>query len=465
MKHYSRFAYFLYLLIDIFLISASFFVICTLNSSIFPRDLEARKFYLSVFMFWAMCQILIFNATHLYRTSRSLSISKEFFIAGKGSAIASILAALFIFLLKENYFFSRTIFLESALLLFLLTGTWRFIKRICIRKLIAKGFSNYNVLIIGANTQAQLLIQEIKDNPYFGLKFVGVLDDRDIKETLDFKILGKIDDLEYVVKKYFIDEVFITKRPSVSITQDIVSRCVKLEKTVRLIADDFGISEQRLSLNYLGLAPLITYFEEARVGVNGFSKRLMDILISGILLVLLFPLFVIIAIFIALESRGPIFYISKRSGKKGKVFNFYKFRSMIDSADDLKETLKCKSEVDGPIFKIKQDPRITKIGKILRQYSLDELPQLLNVFLGNMSLVGPRPFPVEETDKIEYKHIPRLNIRPGITGLAQVKGRSDLRFGQWMRWDIWYVKNWSLGLDLKILLWTIPAVLKSKGAY
>jgi len=159
------------------------------------------------------------------------------------------------------------------------------------------------------------------------------------------------------------------------------------------------------------------------------------------------------------------FYISKRSGKKGRIFNMYKFRSMIKNAENLRDALSCKSEVEGPIFKIRRDPRLTRVGKILRKYSLDELPQLFNVLKGDMGLVGPRPFPVEESSKIEYKHIPRLNVRPGLTGLAQVKGRSNLKFNQWMRWDVWYVENWSLGLDARIILWTIPAVLRGKGAY
>jgi lipopolysaccharide/colanic/teichoic acid biosynthesis glycosyltransferase len=166
-----------------------------------------------------------------------------------------------------------------------------------------------------------------------------------------------------------------------------------------------------------------------------------------------------------LESFGPVLYVSKRSGRKGVIFNFYKFRSMVENADNFKNVLKDKSEVKGPIFKIRKDPRLTRVGSFLRKYSLDELPQLINVFKGDMSLVGPRPFPVEESQQIEYKHIPRLNIKPGITGLAQIKGRSDLSFSHWMRWDNWYLHNWSLGLDIKILLWTIPVVLKGKGAY
>jgi exopolysaccharide biosynthesis polyprenyl glycosylphosphotransferase len=464
MTRYNRYAHFFYLLVDIILISVSFFVTCLLNPSVFPQDLEAHKSYFSVFIFWTICQVFIFNIYQLYRTSRNLNISREVFIVGKGVISAAILAALFIFLLKIDVF-SRIVFVESTLLIFLVVSIWRFVKRVCVRQLIVRGFANYNVLIIGANKQAETLIQEIRDNPYFGFKIVGILDNNEIKSIAEFKLLGGLDKLEYAVKKFFIDEIYITKNFQGPVLQDIVLRCLKLGRTVRLMTDDFGIFTQKLSLGYLGLVPLITYFEEVQTKANGLSKRLFDIVISGILSVFLFPMFVVIAACIVLETKGPVFYIAKRSGKKGEVFNFYKFRSMVHNAESLKAELKHKSEVDGPIFKIKQDPRTTKVGKFLRQHSLDELPQLINVFKGNMSLVGPRPFPVDESNNIEYKHIPRLNIRPGITGLAQIRGRSDLKFSQWMRWDIWYVKNWSLGLDIKILLWTIPVVLKRRGAY
>lgn len=464
MTRYNRYVHSLYLLIDIALISVSFLAVCLLNPVVFPQGPLVRQSYFSVFLFWAICQVLIFNASQLYRTSRNLSISSEVFIVARGTAIAMILTALFIFLLKIDIF-SRVVFIESSVFLFLSVSTWRFIKRICIRRMIISGFANYNVLIIGGGNQAESLIQEIKDNPYFGLKVIGILDNKETGNMSGLKILGGLDKLEYAVKKYFIDEIFVTGDLRGSVTQDIISRCVKLGKTVRLMMDDFGASARKLNLDYLGLLPLVTYFEEAQTKADGFTKRLIDILVSGALLILFFPVFALIAICIVLESRGQVFYVSKRSGKKGEAFNFYKFRSMMNNAESLKASLKHKSEVDGPIFKIKQDPRITKVGRFLRQYSLDELPQLINVFMGNMSLVGPRPFPVEESERIEYKHIPRLNIRPGITGLAQVRGRSDLKFSQWMRWDIWYVKNWSLGLDLKILLWTLPAVLRAKGAY
>ena len=151
---------------------------------------------------------------------------------------------------------------------------------------------------------------------------------------------------------------------------------------------------------------------------------------------------------------------------KGINFNFYKFRSMVENADELKDKLLEQNEVrDKVMFKIKDDPRMTKLGKFLRRYSLDELPQLFNVLIGNMSLVGPRPPLLDEVEKYGCNHIDRLSIKPGITGLSQIRGRSDLSFSRWVRWDLWYVNNWSFGLDLKILWETIPVVLKGKGAY
>jgi lipopolysaccharide/colanic/teichoic acid biosynthesis glycosyltransferase len=232
-----------------------------------------------------------------------------------------------------------------------------------------------------------------------------------------------------------------------------------------VVAEHFGLPYSQVKLDYIGVIPLLTYFEESVYGARNTVKRLLDIFVSGSILIFFLPFLVLIACLIKIESSGPVFYISKRSGRKGIVFDFYKFRSMVNGADNHKKSLREKSEVTGPIFKIKKDPRLTRVGKFLRKYSIDELPQLINVLKGDMSLVGPRPFPVEESQQIECKHIPRLNIRPGITGLAQIKGRSDLSFSHWMRWDNWYLHNWSLGLDIKILLWTIPAVLKAKGAY
>lgn len=196
-----------------------------------------------------------------------------------------------------------------------------------------------------------------------------------------------------------------------------------------------------------------------------FFKRLFDIIISFFALIVLFPLLIIVALVIKLDSRGPVIFIQKRVGKDGEEFLFYKFRSMVHGAERLKEHLHHLSETDGPIFKIKHDPRITRIGRFLRKTSIDELPQFFNVLKGNMSLVGPRPPLPEEVAKYTPHQLKRLSIKPGLTCLWQISGRSNISFYEWIELDIYYINYMSFLLDLKILIRTIPVVITGRGAY
>jgi exopolysaccharide biosynthesis polyprenyl glycosylphosphotransferase len=455
---------FLYFFVDIALISLSFYLPFKLNPDSIPHYSAGVRSYLSIYFFWAVVLLLFLQRAVLYYTDRYLSTSGEWFKVARCVLYASILAALAIFILKIDIF-SRLVFIESIALLLLGLSVWRTIKRFYVRYLVKRGYINYGALIIGAGGVGLDLAEEIKAFPFLGIKTIGFLDDVKTGEIDGIKILGRINDIERIVSKYFIDEIYVTIPSERKIVAEIIRTGTKLGRSVRIVAEYFSLPFREVKLNYIGAIPLVTYFEKSRRGEERVTKRLLDISISSLILVLLLPLFVIVACLIKLESSGSVLYVSKRSGKKGTPFDLYKFRSMTKDADNRKENLRDKSDVGGPIFKIRDDPRLTSIGRLLRRYSIDELPQIINVLKGDMSLVGPRPFPVEESDKIEYKHIPRLNIEPGMTGLAQVKGRSDLKFNNWMRWDIWYVENWSLGLDIKILLWTIPAVLKAKGAY
>jgi exopolysaccharide biosynthesis polyprenyl glycosylphosphotransferase len=193
-------------------------------------------------------------------------------------------------------------------------------------------------------------------------------------------------------------------------------------------------------------------------------KRFLDIVISSFGLLLISPILILTSLAIKLDSEGPILFKQVRVGKNGRLFTFYKFRSMVENAELLKDSLKHLNEMDGPCFKIKNDPRVTKVGRFLRKTSIDELPQLWNVLKGEMSLVGPRPLPLEEVVLMESWHLERLNVIPGITGLWQVNGRNNLSFHHWMELDIEYVRRWSIWLDLKLLLKTIPVVLLRIGA-
>lgn len=456
-----------YFLVDALLIGVSFYLIFLLNPHLAPASSGELRPYLAIFSFWGIILVFILNNHQLYVTNRRVGIIQESFEVLRCVLYASILTAFLVFLAKIEVF-SRLILFELMFLLIIELSGWRILKRIYVRRLIRRGYGNYNVLIVGINKQSLFLAEEIANNPYLGLRVVGLLEgDREIGvlEDENLRILGKVDDLEKIVKKNFIDEIYITDISRKSVVTEIIKKAQKLGKTVRVLAEVFDMPPKRISVNYIGILPLITYYESIAHGAESAIKRCLDITVSAAALILLLPVLIIIAFLVKLESPGPVFYVSRRSGKKGVAFNFYKFRSMVKDAEKQREALSNKSEVKGPIFKIKNDPRLTRIGRFLRKYSLDELPQLFNVLKGDMSLVGPRPFPVEESDKIEYVHIPRLNIRPGITGLAQVKGRSNLKFNQWMRWDTWYMENWSLGLDIKVLLWTIPAVFRGRGAY
>ena len=208
------------------------------------------------------------------------------------------------------------------------------------------------------------------------------------------------------------------------------------------------------------------YIEVKRAALDGWgrvAKRILDIIFSFLSLIILSPFFVLLGVIIKLDSSGPIFIALTRVGQRGKLFKLYKFRSMVKNAEQLKKDLIAQNErKDGPLFKMKNDPRVTRLGRFIRRYSIDELPQLLNVFKGQMSLVGPRPHQPDEVSQYDYNQKELLFIKPGMTGLAQVSGRSGLSFGEEVRLDLFYVHQWSIWLDLKILLKTIVVVLSSK---
>lgn len=429
-------------------------------------ELPAFSTYSFLFLFWGIITILIFNNYHLYTTDRELTIPKETLLVLKAAIFASlpIIAGIFIF---KVIIFSRLLFGMSLVSMFISLSLWRIIKRSILRRLITGGFHNLNVLIIGAGRIGKFLVDEINAHPYLGLKIVGFLDDFKQKgESInDYKILGIIDDLGTIIRKQFIDEVLITIPSQHKAVQDIIAKCMQLKVSVKIVPDLYDVFFGDMKIYHLGIIPALAYYSRGIHGTDLFLKRLLDIFISGVLLLLLSPLFIIIAFFIKLDSPGPVFYRSIRCGKKGKQFVFYKFRSMVENADKMLDSLRSKNEKKGPVFKMKHDPRITKVGKVIRKFSLDELPQLWNVFQGHMSLVGPRPPTKDEVSRYDNWQIRRLEIKPGITCLWQVRGRSELSFYKWIKWDIWYIDNWSFGLDLKILFWTLPAVFKARGAY
>ncbi|OHB44440.1 MAG: hypothetical protein A2Y13_08560 [Planctomycetes bacterium GWC2_45_44] len=459
-----------YIAMDMFLVAMAFFVpyvfkYNSIHNLFISINLPNATEYCFIFALEVIFVVSSFRYKRLYSTDRGLTIPKEIkrvfvCVLYTGVVVGSVI------FFAHYLFFSRFVFIVNIILLVLLLGGWRIIKRLILRKLIREGFHNINILIVGAGNVSELIVEEIKQRPHLGFNIVGFLDDTQ-KGYIDGKpVLGKLSDFVNVTRKYFIDDVIITMLPERKIIAELIEQTGKMQLGVMVVPEYLEGSLPVVDVNRIGVVPVLTYNTRKPHPSEAVSKRAFDFFVSLALIVLLSPLLFIIAILIKFNSAGPVFFSSRRVGMKGINFNFYKFRSMVKNADELKDKLLEQNEVrDKVMFKIKKDPRVTKIGRFMRKYSFDELPQLFNVLIGNMSLVGPRPPLPDEVEKYGHNHIDRLSIKPGITGLSQIKGRSDLSFSRWVRWDLWYINNWSFGLDLKILWETIPVVLKGKGAY
>ena len=316
-----------------------------------------------------------------------------------------------------------------------------------------------NVFIIGASGLGRKLALYLARHPEMGKKFCGFLDDR---RPLGNDIVGRTVDLPVLARSTFIDEVILAAPHDRELAQRILREARQLRLNLTMVPDLFGC-EASGRTQIAGDIPLISLHEE-RLPVAGLLlKRALDVVGAAAGIVLLAPLMFLIAILIRLGSTGPALYTALRAGRKGKPFYCYKFRTMVSNADNLKDGLRHRNQRCGPFFKITNDPRITTLGRWLRRYSLDELPQLFNVFKGEMSLVGPRPHPVDDVSGYRIEHLPRLDVTPGITGLWQITSRRDPSFQKGMNLDIEYIHRWSLGLDLRILCKTAAVLLRGNG--
>lgn len=366
------------------------------------------------------------------------------------------------FLVVHQLFFSRIALAHIWLftIAFLITG--RLITRSIQHFLLRYGVGKRRILFIGANANADRFYKSIQKDPYYTV--IGAVDDQVVsrkKEAL--KIIGTIDQLEVIVDKYKVEEIIQTdphlKDAKASQLHEF---CRSHQIKYHFIPDLVRLQRTNVEVEMVGEMPLVSLKDSALDGWGHIFKRLFDIIFSSLILIGLLPLWVLIALLIKLDSKGPIIYKSKRK-HKNKVFWMYKFRSMVSDADSKKAALLKENERSGPLFKIKNDPRITRVGRVLRKTSLDEFPQFINVLLGQMSLVGPRPHLPEEIDQYETHHHKVFALKPGVTGLAQVSGRSNLDFEEEVKLDIYYIENWSLFLDIKLIFKSIGVIFRADG--
>ncbi len=383
---------------------------------------------------------------------------------------------------------SRPILFLFLVLNLLLLCLYRLLVAWFIRRRSYRDFQLRRIVIIGTNETALRIADRIKKYCFYGIKLAGHLTftgelpsggaqppeatpfpQANRKNTGGSRIpvLGSLDDLADLVRREVIDEVVFVAEPNRDWHRfhDAFRFCEELGLRIRLVADIFPNSISRISIDHLDGIPLITFASTPDHGLALALKRLVDVAVGSLALILSLPLLALSALLIKLTSPGPVLYRQIRCGLYGRRFTLYKFRSMVDGAEDILWEIRHLNEMSGPVFKMRNDPRVTPLGRFLRKASIDELPQLWNVLRGEMSLVGPRaPLP-EEVAAYTNGQRRRLSVKPGITCLWQVSGRNRIDFEQWMQLDLKYIDSWSIWLDLKILAKTIPTVLLCRGAH
>ena len=424
--------------------------------------------YIPVGLILTVILLIVFRAEGLYDQRRGTSWLDEVYTIFTGTLVG-IAIMIFLFFLYRANFYSRLIFFYAFLLIGGLLSTSRLGERQIRDLLRRRGVGVDRVLIVGAGEVGRAIMRSILARPELGYRPVGFVDDDPKKQVSDlgpFRALGGTADLAAVMQNEAVDEVIISL-PWISHRKvlKIVSDSERQGVRARFVPDLLQMSLSQVDVDQINGIPLIGMKEPPLKGWKIAIKRLIDIAVAGAALVLLAPLLLLITVLIKLDSPGPAFFKQTRLGRRGKPFACYKFRSMQQEAEKELPQLASLNETVGPIFKIKDDPRCTRVGKALRRFSLDELPQLVNVVRGDMSLVGPRPPLPSEVEQYEDWHHDRLNIPTGITGLWQVRGRSDLSFDEMVMLDLFYAENWSLWLDFKIMLRTVPTVLFGRGAY
>ena len=343
----------------------------------------------------------------------------------------------------------------------------RYIVNAFLRTLLHGYGQKRNLIIVGSGPRALALYREIAANPRLGYHFLGFVDDIYVQQSSEAKAmrLGSFQDLERLLMTNIVDEVLIALpiKSYYDEIQDTICLCEKCGVQCEYLADVFHFTLARPE--YHSGEPSIVSLKMVSGDYRVVVKRLVDFLGSVAGIIILSPVFLAVALAVKLTSNGPVLFTQLRYGHNKRLFQMYKFRSMVANAEHLQGALESKNEAGGPIFKIKADPRITRVGRVLRKSSLDELPQLLNVLKGEMSLVGPRPMSMRDVSRFDDASLMRrFSVKPGITCLWQVNGRSNTTFDHWIKLDLQYIDEWSLGLDMKILAQTLPAVLRGTGA-
>jgi exopolysaccharide biosynthesis polyprenyl glycosylphosphotransferase len=448
---------------------SAYFVRFELSIPVFQIVSPSVEYYQDLMLIIVPLWLAIFGVMGLYSRRNLLSGTQEYSLAFNATTIGMISVVAAGFLLPD-FIVARGWLLLAWMFAFLFTAVGRFLVRRIVYALRVKGYFISPAIIVGVNEEARSLAEQLTLWKTSGLLILGFVDDEVPADTpvySNLRSLGRLDKLKSIIQQFDIKEVILTT--SALTREEIVSIFkeygVSSHLNLRLSSGLFEVITTGLQVTELASVPLVRVNKARLTGIDNILKFILDYSITIPGLILISPLLLLIAILVKLDSPGPIIYRRRVMGVNGLQFDAYKFRTMSPNGDEILERhpeLKAELEEN---HKLVEDPRVTRFGQFLRKTSLDELPQLINVLKREMSLVGPRMISPLEMKKYDKWDMNLLTVRPGITGLWQVSGRSDVTYAERVRMDMYYIRNWSIWLDLELLVQTIPAVLRSRGAY
>lgn len=414
-------------------------------------------FFAGLLLGWNIC----LSSLWLYRSKRLSSWRDELSDAVKAASLCSLVLAAVV-LVAQWEVVTRGVALGFWLLAAAMLFVMRIVKRAVLRQFRLHGRNLRRMVIVGTGARARQMAEMIADHPELGYQLIGFIDN--VKEP---DVVGSLDQMAQILSSNVVDEMLIALPIKTFYDEmaDIVQVAEDQGVTVRMLSDMFNLRLARAVADELEGTPIVSLYTGPQINWMMTLKRVIDVIGSLALIIVLAPVLIVIALLIKLTSPGPVFFIQERVGYNKRRFRMFKFRTMVPDAEQRMAEVEHLNEVSGPVFKIRNDPRVTPIGAFLRKTSLDELPQFFNVLRGDLSLVGPRPMSVRDFERFhEFWFNRRFSVKPGITCIWQVSGRSQTSFDQWIQQDLDYIDNWSLALDLKILCKTLPAVMRGTGA-
>ncbi|MDX1520246.1 MAG: undecaprenyl-phosphate glucose phosphotransferase [Anaerolineae bacterium] len=446
---------------DVLMAGLAFFAGYQLRLQSNYQNIPSFTAYLGMFSVHILATITAFFFYRLYHRHRSLSYLDQFYAIFGAASVATVITIAFTAIIFKDLDYPRLMMVYAWLLTILFTSAGRLIQSQIQLALQSRGWGEAPVLIVGTGEVARMILQKIRRSPSLGYRAVGfVADEGSAKAIQNCPVLGTTDDIPVLIDTFGIHEIIVAL-PEATHHEifKILNKCERGRVSVKVFPNVFQIMASEISIGDLGGLPLLTVGDISLRGWRLTVKRVMDVVLSAITLVILSPFILLVALLIKLDSDGPVFYAQERMGLDGKNFMMLKFRSMRPNAE--RDT--------GPIWTSANDQRRTRLGTIMRRFSIDELPQFVNVLLGEMSLVGPRPERpvfVEQFKESIPRYMHRHREKSGITGWAQINGlRGDTSIIERTKYDLWYIENWSVALDIRIMIRTIVNIFIDDNAY